>query len=255
MNIEILGSSGGDYNRFRSTSVLLNKNILIDAGAVVSILKIDEILEIDNIILTHPHMDHVKDLAMISDLIVKRRKRPLNIWGTRHTISVLKNHLFNDLLWPDFTKIPSRNNPTIKYRIFEGEKKVNIDHLTILPVPVNHTVETMGFIISQNNSSFAISGDTGPTDRLWEYINNQKNIKCIFVELSFPESKKDIAKDSKHLTPHMLKKELSKLTNHKNIPVFLYHMKPLFYETLLKEVKENFNSNIIPLNSYDRFRL
>ncbi len=254
MNIEILGSSGGDYNRFRSTSILLNRRILIDAGAVVSLLKIDEILEIDNVILTHPHMDHVKDLAMMSDLIVKRRKRPLSIWGTRHTISVLKKHFFNDLLWPDFTKIPSAKSPTIRYRIFGSEKKSRIDDVTIFPVPVNHTVETMGFIITQNNSSFAISGDTGPTDKLWEYINKQKNLKCIFVELSFPESRKDIARDSKHLTPLMLREELGKLKNHKNVPVFLYHMKPLFYDTLQKEIKKIFNSNVLPLNSSDRFR-
>jgi len=254
MDIEILGSSGGDYNRFRSTSLLLNKKVLLDAGAVVSLLKIEEILEIDDVVLTHPHIDHVKDLAMISDLIVKMRKRPLKIWGTKHTISVLKKHLFNDLLWPDFTKIPSSNKPTVKYKIFESEKKIRIAGLDVFPVPVNHTVETMGFIISQDRTSFAISGDTGPTDRLWEYVNDNKNIKCIFVELSFPESEKAIARDSKHLTPRMLKSELSKLKNHKNIPVFLYHMKPLFYDSLLKEVKENFNSNVIPLRSFDRFR-
>ncbi|MCX7944200.1 MAG: 3',5'-cyclic-nucleotide phosphodiesterase [Deltaproteobacteria bacterium] len=254
MDIEILGSAGGDYKRYRSTSLLINRKTLIDAGAVVSLLKIDEILEIDNIILTHPHIDHVKDIAMISDLIIKKRRTPLNIWGTRHTISVLKNHLFNDLLWPDFTKIPNKKNPTIKYMTFTTEKHIKIDELKIFPIPVNHTIETMGFIISQKMSAFAISGDTGPTDKLWEYINNEKNIKCIFVELSFPNSKSDIAKDSKHLTPNTLKTELSKLKRHKNIPIFLYHLKPLFHDTLMKEIKEHFNSNIIPLNSNDRFK-
>lgn len=254
MNIEILGSSGGDYNRFRSTSLLLNNRFLIDAGAVVSLLKIDEIMEIDNVILTHSHIDHIKDLAMISDLIVKRRKRPLNIWGSKHTISVLKKHLFNNLLWPDFTKIPSAKNPTIRFNVLKVEKENIIDGITVFPIPVNHTVETVGFIISKNNSSFAISGDTGPTNRFWQYINEQRDIKCIFVELSFPEEKRNIAEDSKHLTPLMLKNELTKLTNHTNIPIFLYHMKPLFYEALEKEIKENFNSNVIPLNSTDRFK-
>lgn len=254
MDIEILGSSGGDYNKFKSTSLLINRRILLDAGSVVSQLKIDEILEIENVILTHPHIDHVKDLAMISDLIVKRKKRPLNIWGSAHTINVLKRHLFNDLLWPDFTKIPSRSRPTIIYKVFQKERKHKIDDITIFPIPVNHTVETMGFIISNERSSFAISGDTGPTDRLWQYINETDNIKCLFVELSFPESKRDIAIDSRHLTPKMLKNELSKLTNHTNIPVFLYHMKPLFYDTLIKEVKKNFNSNVIALNISDRFK-
>lgn len=254
MDIEILGSSGGDYNRFKSTSLLINKNTLLDAGAVVSLLKIYEILNIDNVILTHPHIDHVKDLPMISDLIVKKRNTPLTIWGTGHTISVLKKHLFNDLLWPDFTKIPSNKSPTIKYKTFEALKKTKIGEINVLPIPVNHTVETMGFIISEKNSSFAISGDTGPTDHLWKHIDNEKNLKCIFVELSFPENQRKIARDSRHLTPLMLKSELAKLTNHKNIPIFLYHMKPLYTEILKKEIKENFNSNIIPLNSCDRFR-
>ncbi|MGC9043613.1 MAG: MBL fold metallo-hydrolase [Myxococcota bacterium] len=254
MDIEILGSSGGDYNRFRSTSLLLNRNVLLDAGAVVTLLKIDEILQIDDVILTHPHIDHVKDLSMISDLIIKRRKRPLNIWGTRHTISVLKRHLFNDLLWPDFTRIPSRSNPTIRYKIFEAKKRTRVGNLNVFPIPVNHTVETMGFIISEGNSSFAISGDTGPTNNLWEYTDKEKHLKCIFVELSFPESQRKIANDSRHLTPLMLKSELSKLHNHKNIPVFLYHMKPLYYDTLRREIKDNFDPNVIPLNSFDRFR-
>jgi len=253
MNIEILGASGGDYNRFRSTSILLNKRVLIDAGAVVTLLKIDEILQIDDVILTHPHIDHVKDLAMISDLIVKRRKRPLNIWGSRHTISVLKKHLFNDLLWPDFTRIPSRSSPTIRYRTLDIEKTNRIDSMSVFPIPVNHTVETMGFIIRDDKSSFAISGDTGPTNRFWEYLNREKNLKCIFVELSFPNIQQSIANDSKHLTPNTLKKEIDKLNN-KDIPIFLYHMKPLFSDLLNKEIKKYLNSNSIPLNSNDRFK-
>ena len=253
MDIEILGSSGGDYNRFRSTSILLNRKTLIDAGAVVTLLKIDEILEIEDVILTHPHIDHVKDLAMISDLIVNKRKRPLNIWASPHTISVLKNHLFNDLLWPDFSKIPSRSSPTIRYKPLKIEKPNKIDSLSVFPIPVNHTVETMGFIIKDGRSSIAISGDTGPTDKFWDYLNKEDEIKAIFVELSFPNMQQKIANESKHLTPNTLKIEIEKL-NHNNTPIFLYHMKPLFTEILIREVKRYLNSNAIPLNSNDRFK-
>ncbi len=254
MEIKILGASGGDYNRFRSTSILVNEKTLVDAGAVVSLLNIDEIIKIEDVILTHPHIDHIKDLAMISDLIVKKRKKPLNIWGSKHTISVLKRHLFNDLLWPDFTRIPLKKNPTIRYRLLKSEKINQINSLSVLPVKVNHTVETMGFIIKDNKASFAISGDTGPTEKLWQFVNREENLKCIFIELSFPESQKDIAIDSKHLTPLMLKNELEKI-NKRDIPIFLYHMKPLYIETLKSETNRLLKSNIVFLNSNDRFLL
>lgn len=254
MDIQVLGASGGDYDTFRSTSLLINENILLDAGAVVSLLRIDEILRIENVILTHPHIDHVKDLAMISDLIVNRRKTPLSIWGTEHTISVLKRHLFNNLLWPDFTSIPSRKNPAIRYKILKEEMENKIDSINVFPVRVNHTVETMGFIIKEKDSSFVISGDTGPTERLWKFVNRTENLKCLFIELSFPDSRKEIAKRSKHLTPMMLRDELMKIDK-KDIPVLLYHMKPLYIETLKKEVQKYFFPNIVFLNSNDRFRL
>lgn len=235
MDIKILGCYGAEMPGYRTTCFQLNSSTFVDGGAITSVLSQSEQTRIRNILLTHAHMDHVKDIPLLSDNVIGCIDEPINIISTAEIIASLKKHLFNNHIWPDFTKIPSIEHPVIKFCEITAEVPFKVSNFNITAVEVNHTVPTVGYIISDDKSSLAISGDTSVTERLWEVINSTENMKGIFLETSFPNSMRELAEMSGHLTPEMANNEAKKLKDN-NIPIYLYHLKPNFLDVLKSEI-------------------
>jgi cAMP phosphodiesterase len=231
----VLGCSGGELPRHRTTCFLVDGRLAIDAGALTQGLELEALLEVDDILLTHSHFDHVKDVPLLADLLVGRRKTPVRVHASPECARALREDVFNDRLWPDFTRIPDERHPVISIREFDPRRSFRIGPYFIRPVPVVHPVESMGYIISDGRASFAISGDTGPTDRFWERVNAEKKLSAVLVELSFPNALQELADVSGHLTPRTLQVELAKLTRN-GYPVLLYHLKPAYAAELKREV-------------------
>jgi cAMP phosphodiesterase len=213
----------------------VDRKLAIDAGALTQGLSLDEIVELDDIVLTHSHFDHVKDVPLVSDLLLGRRRRPLRIHASPECAEALRDHVFNGRLWPDFTRIPSEAAPVIEIRTFHPERPFRAGRYRFAPVPVEHPVESVGFVVSDGRTSFAISGDTGPTDRFWARVNGERKLTALLVELSFPSALQPIADVSGHLTPRTLARELAKLERN-GFPILLYHLKPAHLAALRREV-------------------
>lgn len=246
MKIQILGGHGGQAKGYSTTSFLIDDVLLIDAGAVAGTLSIEQQTNIDHILISHCHLDHIKDLAFLCDNCFGLKNAPFQVYTHATVKSILKSHLLNDIIWPDFTVLPSQEKPTIKINAIPEETKLTLGEYHIMPVKVKHQHDAMGFIIEKGGSSVLFTLDTGPTDRIWEIAKNYKNLKAIFTEVSFPNQLSKVAEISDHHTPASMKNELQKMPS--NIPVILTHLKPNYRADIMKELSELKEDRIRVLN-------
>jgi ribonuclease BN (tRNA processing enzyme) len=236
VDIRVLGCHGSQMPGYNTTSFLLNGKILIDAGTITPLLEVEEQGNIRYILLTHAHLDHVKDLMFLADNIYYLPKdSPLVIYSTPYIIEMLKTHLFNGIIWPDFSKLPSPENTILKFVVINPGEKIRLDNFDITAILVHHSVETVGYVIESEEKSVLFIGDTGPTEEIWEVANRIKNLKAIFIETSLPNSMKEIADMTGHLTPGTLERELMKLAS-RDLDIYLYHMKIQHYESIQREI-------------------
>lgn len=253
MELHVLGCDGGALLDYKPTSFLLDKHILVDAGSVCSTLSYEEILAIDHIFISHTHLDHIRDIGLVSDLLTGQRKQPVQIYGTQAVIDVLRLHYFNDKIWPDFTRIPDSEQPVMQLNVIQPMEPIQLKQHTITPIPVNHTIECTGFLMSGPEGSILYSADTGPTERLWEVANGCDDLQGIILDVAFPSRLQFLANVSKHLSPDDAVRELEKL-NDPTIPVYFFHLKPAFYDELVEELQPILNPYRHILRSGDRLR-
>lgn len=248
MEIRVLGCNGGILPGFRSSSFLINERVLIDSGHVASVLSLEEQNKIRDIFVTHFHLDHTKDIAFLTDNAFGDHDLPISVYGTARTISDFKKHYFNNATWPDFTKINSDNRPIVRLVIIRHGQETVIGQLKVTPFKVNHSIDGVGYIVRDKSSAVFFSGDTGPTDTMWNSINADASVKAIFVEASFPNEFQAIADSSGHFTPKTLDADLGKLTR-TGIPVYVYHIKPKYYDIISEEIRALKRDNLIVLQN------
>jgi len=236
MQLRILGCHGGETPKHRTSSFLVGDSLAIDAGAITSGLSLREQARIQSVLVSHPHMDHIRDLATLADNRCQQGGSTLDIVGVPATIAALEKHFFNDIIWPDFTKIDAKDGPTVRFVEVQPNEVTDVDGYEVTPVMVNHTVDTSAFIIRHRDQSIVYGGDTGPTEELWTHINALDDLQAIMMEVSFPNDEAQLARDSKHLTPESLGAELDKLTQSEELPILLYHIKPTFEQRVLREL-------------------
>ena len=237
MKIRILGCSGGIGGRhLRTTSLLVDHDILIDAGTGVGDLAIAELAQIDHVFITHSHLDHTACLAFLVDTVGEMRNRPLTVHATGATIEILRAHLFNWATWPDFSEIPNAEKPFMRFSEIRLGEAVVVDGRRVVPLPANHTVPAVGYHLDAGTSSLVFSGDTGPCPALWHEVNRIENLKYLIIECAFSDRERRLAELSKHLCPTMLKEELAQLQ--RDAEVFITHLKPGQIELTMHEIED-----------------
>jgi len=237
MRLRVLGCSGGIGGRhLRTTSFLLDGDILIDAGTGVGDLTLAELSQIDHIFITHSHLDHVTSIPFLVDTVGGMRSKPLTVYTTRATIEILKNHLFNWAIWPDFTEIPTPEAPFMRYREVEVGTTVTLAGRSITPIPARHTVPAVGYHLDSGAASLVFTGDTGPNDALWRIVNRIANLKFLIIETAFSNKERQLAEISRHLCPATLAEELAKLE--RNPEIYITHLKPGEIEPTMLEIEE-----------------
>ncbi len=254
MDLRVLGCHGGETPKHRTTAFMLDERMTIDAGAITSQLTLVDQGRIEVALVSHSHMDHVRDLATLADNRAQISAPPLTIAATRETIDSLKRHFFNDKLWPNFAVIPDPSHPTIVYQEIPLETPTRVLDYTVTAIAVNHTVDAAGFVIADAKGAIGFSGDTGPTDRLYEVLNGVKNLKALLMEVSFPNAQQELATASGHHTPQTLVKDLEKLEA-RELATMLYHIKPPFQAEVEKECAKLSNLNLTILQLEDQFVL
>ena len=237
MKLRVLGCSGGIGGRhLRTTSFLVDGDVLLDAGTGVGDLSLAELSLIDHIFVTHSHLDHVASIAFIADTVGGMRGQPITVHATRETIAILKNHIFNWEIWPDFTQIPTPQAPFMRYAEIALGRTVSLAGRAFTPLPAIHTVPAVGFLLDSGKGSLVFTGDTTTNDPLWAIVNKIANLKQLIIECAFCNREKNLAIMSKHLCPSMLAEELAKLE--RTCEIFITHLKPGEIELTMEELEE-----------------
>lgn len=237
MKLRVLGCSGGIGGRhLRTTSFLLDHDVLIDSGTGVADLSLTELSMIDDIFVTHSHLDHIATIPFIVDTVGGMRSHPLTVHALPATIEILKNHMFNWSIWPDFTQIPSADRPFLRYQPLRVGETIALANRRITALPANHVVPAVGYHLDSGLSSLVFSGDTTANDLLWHAVNRIANLRYLIIETAFCNKEKDLAVASKHLCPSMLAEELEKLE--RSAEIFITHLKPGEIELTMQEIAE-----------------
>ena len=255
MDLRVIGCHGGETPKHRTSAFILNDTLAVDAGSLTSGMDLKAQCALEACLVSHAHLDHIRDLATIADNRAQNGCAPLLIAGTKQTIAILRKHFFNGLLWPDFTKIPSARAPTIEYILLKPEVPTQIAGYTVRAILVSHTIETCAFVIRGKDGAIGYSGDTGPTKRLWEVLNETDDLRALLMEVSFPNDEQKVATLSGHHTPQTLGPELLKYKNPKDLPTLLYHIKPVFQAKVEREVAKLKGVNLTVLALGDQFIL
>ena len=235
MKIKVLGAFGSEGLGQRPSAFLVNDRTLVDAGSVTGALTVDEQVEIEHALLSHSHLDHVVGLAFLTDTLASARApRAVTAMSVEPVIEALRSHAFNNVLWPDFSTIPSPETQVLRFRTLAEETEQRVGELWVTPVPVDHTVSTVGFIIHDGEVGFIYSGDTGPTARLWRSARGLRGLKALIIECAFPSRLEGLAAASGHLTPALMRRELDKITP--DLPIWVFHIKPQFYQETAEEL-------------------
>jgi ribonuclease BN (tRNA processing enzyme) len=234
MKLRVLGCSGGIGGNLHTTSFLVDHDILIDAGTGVGELSLAELSAIDHVFITHSHLDHICSLPLMLDSAGWLRKAPVTVYATEETLDILKRHIFNWMIWPDFSQIPDAQHPIMRYQAITLGEAVELQGRKITAVPANHTVPAVGYHLDSGEGSLVFSGDTYTNDSLWVVVNRIKNLRYLIMETAFSNGEKEVAFLSKHLCPSLLADELAKFTG--NAEVYITHLKPDEVDLIMGEI-------------------
>ena len=244
MKIRVLGAHGSDLlvkgvtgsTNCRSVGFLVNDELIVDAGTLASALTIEEQRRVKHILLSHTHLDHVKEIPPLVDNLFELVDHQVVVSSVSSVVEGLQKHIFNDLVFPNFFHIQASNHAILRSQSLELKVETILSGgISVIPVLVNHTVETVGFVIRDETAAWIYSGDTYYTEEIWEIAARTPNLKGVFIEVSFPDSMIDMARQSKHLTPMLLAQEYRKIGN-PDLPLFVYHMKPIVRDQIMKEI-------------------
>ncbi len=236
MKVRVLGCSGAIAKDCRTTSFLVDGEILVDAGTGVGDLTLDEMRGIDHVLLTHSHLDHVAALPLMVDAIAAQRKAPLKVHALAGTIEALRAHIFNNVIWPDFSRIPTAEAPFISFHEIKVGQTIQLCDKYIEVLPAVHTVPAAGFAITAGNGCWVFTGDTERNQAFWDRVN-QLNVAMLVIETAFSNREKDLAKRSLHLSPNVLANELDHIAKGKNYPIYITHTKPAETELIMAEIQ------------------
>jgi cAMP phosphodiesterase len=246
MRVQALGCFGGEAYGYRLTCLLINDRLLLDAGSVTANLSLEAQTTIDHILITHAHISHVIGLAYLADNLFGIHSRPLDVWSIPPVIDQLKAHLFNGILWPDFSILPSPQRPTLSFHALPEGRPHRIGRYEVTAIHVHHTVAAAGYVITDSASSILYQGDSGPTTELWRLANHTARLDAIIAEVSFPNRLRDLALVSGHLTPALLQAELAQLTVRP--AVYAQHMKPQYLSEIVSELAALSDPPVLPLD-------
>ncbi len=235
MRIRILGCSGGIGAGSLTSAMLIDDDVLIDAGTGIGDLELSDLDSIRHVFLTHAHLDHVAGLPMLVDRVFDENfETPLTVYAREETLRAIQAHLFNGVIWPDFAKLPSPERPMLRYRVCSPGDTTTIGHRDFYAVDVMHSVPSLGYTVQNSGGAFAVSGDTKTNETLWPVLNACTDLRVLVIEVSFPDDMERLATESGHYCPKTLTRDLERLEH--NPEIWLTGMKPGKEGIILEQV-------------------
>ena len=236
MKVRVLGCSGAIAKNCRTTSFLLDHDVLVDAGTGAGDLTLDEMAAIDHVLLTHSHLDHIAALPLMVDAVAASRTKPLQVHALQATIDALRTHIFNSIIWPDFSKIPTPQAPFISFHALEVGQTLALAGKLVEVLPAAHTVPAVGYAVSAGKGCWVFTGDTAHNPALWERLNRM-DVAMLVIETAFSNRELAIAQRSLHLCPDSLAAELACIGPGKNYPIYITHTKPAETQRIMAEIE------------------
>lgn len=235
MKVSLLASStAGATSLQYATSFLINDSVAVDAGSLGFWKTPQSQAAVKHVFLSHTHIDHVATLPIFLDNIYQLSSNVVTIYGSREVEEALRNHVFNDVLWPDFFRLSEQQTPFLKWQMVEPGRPVSVAGLTITPLEMNHTVPTQGFVVEEKETTVVIAADTAPFPPFWESVERFDNLRGVFLEATFPNEMDALADVSKHLTPELFANEIRGLDS--NVRVIAYHLKSSCHDEVARQV-------------------
>ena len=237
MKVRVLGCSGAIARDSRTTSFLIDDDLLVDAGTGVGDLTLQEMLRVDHVLLTHAHLDHIAALPLMLDATAGCRAAPLQVHALAGTVAALRAHVFNDVIWPDFTRLPSADQPLVRFSEIQTGQRLTIAGKHVEVLPAVHTVPAVGFAVSAGGAHWVFSGDTGPNPAFWQRVN-QLDVAMLVIETAFSSRESALAEASLHLSPEPLARELDRIDSARRYPIYITHTKPAQTELIMSEIRQ-----------------
>lgn len=234
MRLRVLGCSGGIGRGLRTTSMLLDGDVLIDAGTGVGDLTHDEMRRIDHIFVSHSHLDHVACIPFLLDTVGGLRDVPVVVHAREETIAVLREHLFNGKLWPDFSRLPKEEAPFLRFEAIAEGQAVDLAGRRIVALPANHVVPALGYLLDSGAGSLAFSGDSGECPAFWAALEAVENLRYLVMETTFCNAERDLALVSRHYFPGLLAQQLPRLKQ--AAEVYITHLEPFEQQRIMTEI-------------------
>ena len=239
MKIQLLPSTFDDQGRAtpeqRLTCYLIDDRVTVDAGSIAIALTDAQRDSVRDIIVTHPHIDHIASLPIFIDDLFGFLEEPIRVHATEEVIGMLERDIFNWTVYPRFSELSNDKGPVMEYVPFRVGEEFQVAHLRVTAVPVNHIVPTVGLIASDGKTTVAFSSDTYETEEFWELVNRTPHIDALLIEASFPDSMEQLAEVSRHFTPALLNKELRKM-DHNGLDILAVHLKPAYRDKVVEEL-------------------
>lgn len=239
MRIQLLPSTFDAEGRAnleqRLTCFIIDDSVAVDAGSIAIALSAEQRIKVRDIIITHPHMDHIASLPIFIDDLYPTLKEPIRVHATPEVIELLERDVFNWNVYPRFSELKNKYGPVMEYVPIPLGRSFPVAHLTVVAVPVNHIVPTIGLIASDGRSSVAFSSDTAETLEFWKEVNNTPHLDALLIEASFPDDMAELAEVSRHFTPASLNRELGKLS-HNGMDILAVHLKPAYRDAIIREL-------------------
>lgn len=239
MNVQVLGCSGAIAAGSRTTAFLLDDDVLIDAGTGVGDLSLDALARIEHIVLSHSHLDHVVSIPLLADSVIRQREAegrgPIRVHALPETLSALREHIFNGVIWPDFTRLPSADQPVLQFVPFAVGDLLEVAGKRIEVLSASHTVPAVGFAVDVGAEGWWVfTGDTGPNPALWQRLKRMR-LAHLVIETAFSDEERQLARISRHLCPAALGHELANLEG--SVDVHITHIKPGETEAVMQEIR------------------
>nr|WP_315464473.1 3',5'-cyclic-nucleotide phosphodiesterase [uncultured Rhodoferax sp.] len=232
--VRVLGCSGAIAKDCRTTSFLVGTSVLIDAGTGLGDLTLEEMQQIDHVFLTHSHLDHIAALPLMLDSVGARRTKPLQLYALAPTLQALKTHIFNDVIWPDFTQIPIPAAPFLTLNTIVTGQQITVGNLLIEAMPARHSVPALGYAVSMQGPQWVFSGDTSDSPEFW-FRMAQMQVGMLVIETAFSNKEADLARKSYHFAPQLLAEQLKHIPASCTYPIYITHTKPAETELIMKE--------------------
>lgn len=238
MRIQVLGCSGAIAQNARTTSFLVDDHILVDAGTGVGDLPLAALAKIDHVLLTHSHLDHIAALPLMLDSVGGSRSEPVQVYALPETIAALKTHIFNNVIWPDFSVIPSPEQPFLRFNTVQVGQVLKLGWHSVEVLPAEHSVPAVGYAVDTPKGQWVFTGDTERNPAFWARLKHL-NVAMLVIETAFSEREAALAKLSRHLCPSTLAAELDHLPTGVDLhfPLGITHTKPAETEAIQSDVR------------------